>query len=80
MKEPLYLGCTAATHKRIGVHAVVNARSGELWRNDFDDREEIERKRDALNMERIKNRVRVYQWNSKWFRRRFSHLLSRYDD
>lgn len=80
---PLYLGCTAARHKRLGVHAVVNARGGHPELNDLTD-EDIEMRRDADSIaRRISGRVRFYGFSSKFFRRRrvaLEHLISRYDD
>lgn len=80
---PLYLGCTAARHRRLGVHAIVNARGGRPDLNDLTD-EDIEIWRDADNIRRrISARVRFYSFSSKFFRRRrkrLEHLLSRYDD
>lgn len=67
----LNLGCTVYTHKRLGIHAVINARGGQQWRNDQDRIEEIEMRRDARALrERIENRVSVYQFGSRCFRRR----------
>lgn len=83
MKYPIVLGCTLATHRRLGVHAVINARGGEQWRN-APDLEEIEMQRDARKIrDRIEGRVRFYQFNSRCFRRhqsRLSHLLSTHDE
>lgn len=31
---PVALNCTVARHRHLGTHAVINARSGEAWRND----------------------------------------------
>lgn len=36
--------------------------------------------RDKRSLLEIRGRVRIYQFNSKQCRARFSHLLSRYDD
>lgn len=83
MHYPLNLGCTAWKHFRLGIHAVVNARAGEQWRN-HETIEEIELQRDARAIKtRLQSRVRFYQFNSKFFRRKMSrveHLLSRHDD
>lgn len=80
---PLYIGCTTARHKTIGIDAVVNARAGEQWRNDL-TLDEIELRRDGRAIkDRLQKRVRFYQVNSKFFRRhinRISHLLTHYDD
>jgi predicted GIY-YIG superfamily endonuclease len=78
-RKSLYLGCTIDTHKRLGAHAPVNARAGEQWRN-MDTLEETEMKRDARKIaDRVKSRVRFYQFNSRFFRRhqaRLQHLIS----
>lgn len=83
MKYPLDLACTLARHRQLGAHAAVNARAGEQWRN-FTTLDETEQMRDARKVRaRIAERVRFYQFNSRFFRRhaaRFSHLISRYDD
>lgn len=80
---PIDLGCTLARHRQIGVHAIVNARAGEQWRNDMTD-EDWRVWRDARSIrDCLATRLRFYQFNSKFFRRhqaRFAHLLSRYDD
>lgn len=77
--NPLSLGCTAYTHARLGIHAVVNARGGQQWRND-DTQEQVEMQRDARAIrDRIRFRTRFYQFNSRTFRRhqaRLSHLLA----
>ena len=82
MKQ-LYLGCTLARHRQLGVDAVVNARGGEQWRNDL-TLDEIEQERDGSAIKRrISERVRFYNVHSKFFRRhraRIEHLISRYDD
>lgn len=45
----LRLGCTTMQHKSMNhIDAVVNARGGELWRNDLDRIYEIELQREAL--------------------------------
>lgn len=79
----LYLGCTKTRHAQIGVHAIVNARAGLQCLNDL-TQEDIEIRRDADKIrKRIENRIRFYQFNSKFFRRhqsRFQHLISSYDD
>ena len=46
--RPLRLGCTAMQHEMLGhIDAIVNARGGDLWRNDLDRIYEIELKREA---------------------------------
>ena len=83
MNYPLNLGCTIARHQRLGIIAVINARAG---RQDLNDQslDDIELERDARKIkDRLLNRVRFYQVNSKFFRRhinRIAHLISRYDD
>lgn len=46
--RPLRLGCTRMQHDMIGkIDAIVNARGGDLWRNDLDRIYEIELHREA---------------------------------
>lgn len=79
----LYLGCTVARHQQIGIDAVINARGGLQHLNDKTN-DDWNLYRDARNIrDRLTNRVRFYQFNSKFCRRnhtRLAHLLSRYDD
>lgn len=79
----LYLGCTAARHRALGVHAVINARGGRPELNDL-SLEEIERERDARAIrDRLERRVRFYGFGSRFFRRhreRFAHLISNPND
>lgn len=78
----LYLGCTLEQHQRIGIDAVVNARGGQQWRNS-DTIEEDEMARDAWKVrDRLQRRVRIYQFNSRHFKRRpeLRSLLSNYGD
>lgn len=79
----LYLGCTVRRHAQIGIHAVINARGGEVWRNDLTN-EDWEMRRDARAIrERIATRTRFYGFTSRAFRRRagaLAHLVSRHDD
>lgn len=82
-KYPIYLGCTAARHKRIGIDAVINARGAQQWRND-DTQEEIEMRRDSRKIaDHKRDRVRFYQFNSRHFQKRLpqlQHLLSSSED
>ena len=70
-------------HQMLGIHAVVNARAGLYELNNLTN-EDIEMRRDADKINnRLQNRVRFYQFNSKHFRKqqtRLAHLLSSYDD
>ncbi len=79
----LYLGCTAARHARLGIHAVVNARGGHAALN-APTIEDTEMMRDARKVrDRIERRVRFYQFNSRFFRRnhkRLAHLVSSPED
>jgi hypothetical protein len=79
----LDIGCTAMRHAQIGINAVVNARGGLQSLNDR-SLDEIEMIRDGRKVRNYQlNRVRFYQFNSRFFRKhqnRLSHLLSRYDD
>lgn len=74
----LRLGCTVARHRQLGVHAPINAKAGEAWRNDPSDGFKgkhdgyIDLVRDAQKM---KSGVVVRRWNSRWFSKRFAHLL-----
>lgn len=84
--KSLYLGCTRSRHEQLGVHAVVNARAGHQHLNHLTD-DDWNLIRDARSIrDRITNRVRFYQFNSKFFRRRrnfrrVKHLLSsRHED
>jgi hypothetical protein len=71
----LRVGCTIAHHRLIGVHIQINARAGELWRND-DSLDEIEMKRDAEKVRRWRaHRIAFYQFASRWFRKHLSHIL-----
>lgn len=79
--EPLisavrYVGCTVSRHHDLGAHAGINARSGEPWRNSMSDLD--------WRLFRDGNQVRdiraiqliAYQFETRWFRKRFSHLLT----
>jgi hypothetical protein len=69
MIAKLHMGCTKEQHAQIGIDAVVNARGGQQWRNQ-PDTEEVEMSRDANKVrDWLRNRVRIYQFNSKHFRR-----------
>ncbi len=80
--RPLRLFCTAAQHRYIGsIDAIVNARGGQVWRNDSDAIEQIEQRRDAHRLQdMLTHRHRIYQWNSRPAKRRLSHMLSRNED
>ena len=79
---PLNIGCTVARHNAIGVDAVINARAGLQALNDL-TQEDIDLRRDAQRIrDRLERRVRLYQVNSRFFRRhqnRIAHLISRYE-
>ena len=56
----------------------INARVGDLAANAPMDWDLV---RDARDLDdRLRRRVRVYQWRTELMRERFWHLLSRYDD
>ena len=78
-RSRLNLGCTVERHRALGVHAVVNARSGRQDLNDLTLRE-IDQLRDSWAIaDKKRNRTKIYQWNSRAFRRRsgeLAHLLS----
>lgn len=80
---PLDIGCTAARHAKLGVHATINARAGLQHLND-QSLDEIEMHRDARAIKAyITRRVRFYQVCSRFFRRhqaRIQHLIASYDD
>lgn len=82
-RRKLNLGCTIERHREIGVHAVINARSGRQDLNDLTLRE-IDQLRDSWAIAAKKrSRTKIYQWNSRVFRRRSSelaHLVSDYRD
>lgn len=85
--KALNLNCTRARHLQLGAHAPINAKICEQWRNDPSDGYNgkhdgyIDLLRDSDDLRRILNqRVRVYQFRTRWFRRRFAHLLARHDD
>ena len=66
----LFLGCTLARHQRLGIHAVINARAGQQWRN-FDTIQDIEMQRDARRLrDWLSLRIRFYRFGSRCFRRR----------
>lgn len=78
----LNLGCTIARHKQLGIHAVINARGGNQHLNNLSIND-IELRRDARNIQnKIDNRVRFYQFNSKHFRKaqQVQKYLSSYND
>ena len=79
MKTKLYLGCTAARHRELGVDAVINARGGRQDLNDV-TQEDTELRRDARAIhDRLERRVRWYGPNSRFFRRhreRVAHLIT----
>lgn len=54
MIRGLDLGCTIWQHRRLGVHAAINARSGERWRNEYrDGTHKIERRNVRLALAKI---------------------------
>lgn len=57
-KSPLKLGCTRATHLRLGVHAVINARAG---RQDLNSHTDKERHMALLAYKINTPRLRVYR-------------------
>lgn len=65
----LYLGCTKARHKQIGIDAVVNARGGLQHLNDRTERD-WQLYRDS---QKVKNRIYVRRFESKVFRKRMAH-------
>jgi hypothetical protein len=78
----LNIGCTAARHAKLGIHAVINARGGMQHLNS-QTIEDIEMIRDARKIQGWKDRrVCFYQFNSKHFRKakQVQHLLSSYED
>ena len=78
MNYPIYLGCTTAQHKRIGIHAVVNARAGrqDLNQSEGENPQEMDMWRDSWKVrDYLANRVTIHQFNSRWFRRRLKRLI-----
>lgn len=79
MAKYLYLGCTLARHKQIGIDAVINARGGLQHLNDRSI-EEIKLMRDGIKIKQKKEfRVAIHQFNSKFCRRnqsKLNHLIS----
>lgn len=82
-RKRLDIGCTTARHAQIGINAVVNARGGLQVLNGRSI-DEHNLYRDARNIRaRQTERVRFYQFNSRFFSKhqnRLSHLLSSYGD
>jgi len=80
-RKGLYVGCTAHRHQQIGVHIAINARAGELWRND-DTLNETEMKRDAQAVKEWRRiRLRFFpRFYSKWFRKHMKHILEELQD
>lgn len=85
--KALNLNCTRARHLQLGAHAPINAKIGEQWRNDshegYNGKHDgyIDLLRDAQDLRFITTqRGRVYQFRTRWFRRRFSHLLANHND
>lgn len=83
MNYPLHLGCTVARHRQLGVHAVINARAGRQHLNTL-SLDEVELRRDAQRIrDKVERRVRLYQLNSRYLRRRAErvhHLIDTLDD
>jgi hypothetical protein len=79
----LYIGCTAARHRMIGIDAVVNARGGLQHLNEYTDEQcELERDGRAIRA-KVDKRIRWYSPSSKFFRRnraRIAHLISDVND
>lgn len=80
----LNVQCTVARHLELGIDAVINARAGAAygyWANNL-SQEDVEMRRDANKVLDIQRRVRVYQFNSRAFRRRpeLCALLADRDD
>lgn len=73
----LYVGCTERRHKEIGVHAPINARSGEYWRNSLNN-EDYEQWRDAEILAGRGQQWIGHNWNSKFARKRLAHLRTAY--
>lgn len=79
-RRGLRVGCTLERHREIGVHAAINARAGEQWRNACPwhswDLQEVNRVRDAEKVRAWRcNHVRFRQFGSRWFRRHLGHIL-----
>ena len=84
MQKRLYVGCTAARHAELGIHAIINARGGMQYLNDHPidtrNQQEMEMWRDAWKVIAYREqRVIIHQFGSRWFRRRLSHLIKPMD-
>ena len=73
-RTQLHLGCTLARHKQLGIHAVVNARSGLQALNAPDD---CAMWRDC---QKIRSRVRVHRFETRFCRKHFADLQCTMDD
>lgn len=79
-----YVGCTIERHRQIGVHAPINARGGELWRNSKygtpnhpDSVQGLDMVRDAWAIrDQREKRIPIRFFLTRWFRNRCAHLLS----
>lgn len=61
------------------INTAIQRRAG-IWERPYDDSEHAMR-RDQRNLHAIiNNRLRVYQFETKEVRKRYGHLLARYDD
>jgi hypothetical protein len=74
----LSVGCTRDRHVRLGVHAAINAKVGEQWRNDMSD-EDWNLWRDVDAMRRFidpSQRINISwpNWNSRYCRKRFGKV------
>ena len=78
-QKRLYGLILVAILRKAGLNLPLNHR-GKVWRN-WGCEEEIKMYRDCMAVrKRVNERIRVYQFETKEVRRRFSHLLSRYDE
>ena len=83
IQRQLVLGCTAARHHSIGIDAVINARGGEQWRNDFTD-DDRALANDARHLRAHQQQgLMVFNVYARFFRRHKSsiqHMLTSYED
>jgi len=77
--EQFRLDTLKALHRRINLKAGIPADGGAGRKFESDYQISMRRDRDHVH-DRMTRRIRVYQFETPEIRRRFGHLLSRYDD
>jgi len=76
LTEKRNVGCTKERHAQIGVHAQINARSDEQWRNSW-SREQWEAWKDCQVI-KGPSQFNGQNWNSKTAQKRLGHLKHKY--